>query len=262
MYGILNKKIPAIAKQLKIEKTPIKEDAGYRVLLGAFNTYNIKGEFYRLDDPDRLLNDKTLLADRYKNGLLKSEWDHPDVSGLPPEAARERYLYIDPNRTCNQITKVEFFTTNIKEEGWDLPIILVIGWVVPIPVFGDKLEQLLKDPNINVAYSVRVINLKPKLINGIKVKDVLDVITWDYVSEPGVYTSTQWMAGGLKPRSNEVSSEGLCIDGRCPLTRSKSSVSTESVLNTDDSNETIKKYKEIIDRELRKRGSAFSEWVI
>jgi len=196
-----------------IDDTVIKDEDGYyKILLGGFNTYNRSGIYYRIKDPNSLLENNTILRRRVTEGTLRSEEEHPVYNGMNNNEIISRTIFLDSTRVCGHIKSVIFVDTGRCEKGWDgYNITYVYGWVKPTGPFGNILKEQLDNPNENVAFSVRSL-VKQKYIGTTLVRDVLDVSTWDHVFEGGIAKANQWAAAGIESIKDDI---GICLDGVC-----------------------------------------------
>lgn len=178
-------------KQEQLEKDG---DGYYLVTLGAFNTFNTSGVFY-LEDKirDFIHNDNYYLSKRIKQGYLYGEMGHPQrLPGQSPTDFLLRTGRIDMDRISHHIKEVLFVPTNKSSGVPGQPnILLCKGWVKPAGVFGDKLQASLDNPNINTAFSLRAIHDESKK-GGIPMKTITQIITWDWVLQPGMSCANKW----------------------------------------------------------------------
>jgi len=181
-----------------IKDTIVKDDNGYyRVHMGRFNDYNSRGIFYRVTDIDAVLGEGSIVHRRLEEGLLRAELNHPDVKGLSGPAFRQRVLKIDLKNTIAHIKKIEVIPTGEINKEFNLPTYDVYGWIKPEAPLGDKLKDILENPDANLAMSIRSL-VYQKRIGTTVVRDVVLVSTWDVVGEPGISKATQWTAAGLE----------------------------------------------------------------
>jgi len=206
----------------------VDENGYYKILAGAFNTYNRQGVFYRIKQPDTLLLQKTILNRRITEGTLISEDEHPDYKGLNNKEIVARTIKLDTSRKCGHIKAVEFIDTGKCEPGWDgYNITIVYIWFKPSGPFGPSLKEALDNPDENVYFSVRSL-VREKFVGRTKVRDVIDVSTWDHVYEGGIAKASQWNAVGIEEISACVNglcytdidnitsgNESICEDGKC-----------------------------------------------
>ena len=206
------------SKKTKTGKDSIvKDDNGYyKVTLGALNTYNANGIYYRVDDINRLTGPKSIIGSRIANGIVKSEVGHPDFTGLSGQALLNKILTIDLNNVCGHIKGIEFINQGRSEKGWEgYPIYVVQGWVKPSGPKSDVLKDALENEDENAPFSVRSVVIE-KRIGPTLVRNVLEISTWDFVHEQGVSISSQWNAAGIEQSEHTMDDSGsLCLDGSC-----------------------------------------------
>jgi len=222
----------------------IKDEEGYyKIRLGSFNTYNNSGHYWLVKDINAILGTGTILYERLQDGILFSEYDHPKgLLDLPLDKQRQRTLYIDPDRVCAHIKKLEVIKTNQKEPGFPYPIIHIDGWVKPTGPFAKYLKDYLDTPSINVPFSIRALSKYYKM-NGVIIKEPVIVSTWDFVTKPGIKKANQWTAAGIEmdipaPTTDEelnelistFEAEMTCKDGVCIVKALKNLKKTEDII--------------------------------
>lgn len=166
-----------------------KDDKGYYfITLGAFNAYNRSGAFYLMDGVRDLVENKSSsLNRRIRDGYLKGEAGHPNYeSGMSKVEFYERNLKIEQTRISHHIRDIVFTDTKTP---CGMPgkgnIVLVQAWLKPDGPLGDALKKSLDDPEQNVAFSIRCFT-KDEMVNGTVIKQVVQIVTWDWVVEPGM----------------------------------------------------------------------------
>jgi hypothetical protein len=178
------------------------EDGYYKVILGTFNVYNANGVYYPMTDAVReALKENSTFYRQITNGALKGEVEHPEWDPTKSKAENfKRQLYIDPNNVSHAIRKVEIVEDGTGPNGE--PILIVYGWVKPFGPKKDILKESLEDPYINTAFSVRSIAKLVKGPNGIMIKQIVTLTTWDFVNEPGmeVAKKSNWITTGNESR--------------------------------------------------------------
>jgi hypothetical protein len=200
----------------------VDENGYYKILLGAFNTYNRAGTYYRIKNPSLLLTNKTILNRRITEGTLRSEEEHPDYKGMSDREIVRRTIFLDSKNICAHIKTVEFVDTGKCEPGWDgYNITLVYGWIKPTGTHGPTLKESLDNEDENVYFSVRSL-VRERYIGSTLVRDVLDVSTWDHVYEGGIKVASQWNAVGIEDI-------GICVDGMCDLVSGNVTAGTEAM---------------------------------
>ena len=166
-----------------------KDDKGYYfITLGAFNAYNRSGAFYLMDGVRDLVENKSSsLNRRIRDGYLKGEAGHPNYeTGMSKVEFYERNLKIEQTRISHNIRDIVFTDTKTP---CGMPgkgnIVLVQAWLKPDGPMGDALKKSLDDPEQNVAFSIRCFT-KDEMVNGTVIKQVVQIVTWDWVVEPGM----------------------------------------------------------------------------
>ena len=170
------------------------ENGYYYVTLGALNCFNSSGAYYVADGvKDLIENESNLFAKRLANGYLNGEMGHPSfIPGMSHNDFLIRNLKIEQSNISHHIRSVELIPT---DEDSGLPgggkIIKVMGWVKPAGEKGAFLKEALDNPDQNVAFSVRSLtNDKP--VKGVIIKKIMQIVTWDWVVEPGIKCANKW----------------------------------------------------------------------
>jgi len=204
-------------KKENVESIKKDENGYYDINLGAINTYNHNGIYYRVNDLDALIDgEKSVLKRRLSTGVLRAEYKHPDFSNIKTQAELiNKVMTINLDRVCAHIKEVRFINRGYCEKGWDgLYVHDVIGKVKPTGPYAQYLQEALDNPDENVCFSIRSL-VEQNTIGGIVVRDIVDISTWDYVHEPGIKTATQWHR--TKAIENLFIDENIsvCINGVC-----------------------------------------------
>lgn len=166
----------------------IKPDAnGYReVVLGAFNVDNSAGAHYPLEPVKNLLLSSSHLMRRVKDRALRSEYGHPRKDRMSPAEFLARVLDIREQHTCNHIMKIELDEQRVVDPETNQKIAAIIGWVYPSGPYGEVLEKQFQNPEESVSYSIRSITNDSYNYAGKLIKEIKEIVTWDYVNEPGI----------------------------------------------------------------------------
>ncbi len=180
-----------------------KDESGYyECALGAFNTYNSQDQYYPLlDSVKAMFEPGGSLRRRLDSGLCKGEMGHPS-----PERNQsvvdfiKRVLVIDPARVAVHIKAV---TLQPMRDETGKEIVLAMGQVKPTGPFGDGVEKSLSNPEENAAFSIRSL-ADEKYANSRVEKHVSLIVTWDYVSEPGIAVANKFRTPTLESRVAEV----------------------------------------------------------
>ena len=171
-----------------------KDDKGYYLVnAGAYNIFNSAGDYYTAKGVENKLREPgSVFQRRLRSGNLRSEVEHPRWNkGMSKNEFVQRNLKVDFTNTCGHIRDIVLTPTNIASGYGNDKILKVQIWIKPSGPHGDALGKSLENTEENTCFSVRSFT-DDKRINGIVIKRLLQVVTWDWVGEPGISLATKW----------------------------------------------------------------------
>lgn len=172
----------------------------YDVVLGAFNVFNEHGAFYPLAPVKALFDGSSDLMRRIKAGQLFSEHGHPVFdSRMTRKEMVMRVMRIEEKNVSGHIKEVYLDTESMRDEGGN-KIVTVFGRVRPHGPFGSALDDSLKSPDINTAFSIRSLTEDVPNPRGHTDKLVRMICTWDSVIEPGIKYATKYQNPTMEHR--------------------------------------------------------------
>lgn len=244
------------------ENTQLEQDGNgyYYCNLGEIDAYNEAGNFYLAKGVEDLIkNESGAFYRKLTRGYLKGETNHPKyVAGMSKHQWIMRNLDIDKDRVSHSIRQIDLIPTGIKTIGPDgIPreTIKIKGWIKPI---DDRLKKDLDDPNANVAFSVRCLTEDVEIKPGIFIKTIVELITFDWVEEPGIRTANKFATvSGESLNSISISLEDIS-SLTVNIVKSTSGVSTESSESIIDTLKSINKKMEHSKKDSRL--SMFKKW--
>lgn len=178
----------SVIKTHNANKTLEKDEHGYyKVCLGGLNTHNSAGAYYVADGVKELVsNPSSLVYRRLKSGYLNGEMGHPSfVPGMTKTDFILRNMKIDQSNISHHIKEIEFLPDSKSN------MIKIMGWVKPAGPHGEILRQALDNPDQNVAFSIRSFT-DDTMQAGKLIKKIREIITWDWVVEPGIKEANAW----------------------------------------------------------------------
>ena len=172
-----------------------KDEAGYyEFILGAVNSLNSCNEFYLPDGIEKFINDESyMLARKLKNGYLNGELGHPKfLPGMSREAYYSRNLNVDIQNVSHHIksvwTQESSIDSGVLGKG---NIVLLKGMVKPSGIHGKLLQEHIDNNDANTAFSIRALTVN-NVRAGVTYKTLVQIITWDWVLEPGIKQANKW----------------------------------------------------------------------
>jgi hypothetical protein len=129
-----------------------------------------------------------------------------------------------PTNVCCHHRSIGLDFDSVKDENGK-PLIAIISEVQPSGPMGDYLKASLDNKDENVCFSIRAFS-DDKMLGKQNVKTLRNVITFDYVIEPGIAYAEKYKSPTLESRSEMVVSKGLIERALAPKA---DRVATESV---------------------------------
>lgn len=240
------------------------QDGYYELVVGGINTFNSCGEYYAMSNSVRaLFESSSTFMRKVKSGKLYGELEHPEyVEGTSKDAYIRRIYHIDSNQVVCHFKDIwldEDFGKNHPEHN-NPNLIAIMAKVTP---HGNKkhiLQDALNNKFINPCFSIRSIT-NNYYHRGKLVKELDDIITFDYVSEGGIAIANKWDSPALESNGSylKTAMEDIILTKE-KLTKIYESipeyVSTESNLRSD-----IKNSIAIIDNSVKQvRKPIYTNW--
>ncbi len=186
----------------KIEKSG---DGYYKLAIGALNVCNIHGQLYV--GTEKVLSlfkgDSSKMCNLLNRGMLKGEYGHPRQPNPPlsNNAWLNRNLAIVETATCIHWREIILEDTGQKGENGSA-IYNIWGWGKPSGPYGPALEEDINNPNVNVSFSIRSL-IKEVAVGGRIHRHIFELMTFDYVNEPGIHTASKYVIGKEAAHSDE-----------------------------------------------------------
>lgn len=191
----------ALAGVNKVGKLKKDADGYYLVTFAALNIFNASKIFYDYELSKHVFDPQDAFMRKLLGGKLYSEVEHPEPPIKDPQHPNWLDLYIGRNRfidmrnACGHIKSVSCDQTSELVNG--KPMWVITGWIKPEGVHAAVLQSLLDNPNANVCFSLRSI-INDRTVNGIRTRQIEELITFDLVSEGGLPVATKFNSPGLE----------------------------------------------------------------
>lgn len=170
-------------------------------------------------DPQSVIEQFTNPETRYcrvlKSGKAMGEYGHPTFVGLNQGEALQRLVTVDEQKVSHLFTAV--YTDPTRQDG----TAVVRADIKPAGPYGSYLKESLEDPVMNTAFSLRAYVSNDVGRDGVKVRKVRQLCTFDTVGASGYATTDKAHAIGLESFADDnydqheiqIMADGnLCID--------------------------------------------------
>jgi hypothetical protein len=205
-------------------------DGYYEMVLGALNFYNSAGAFYPYEGSAKeVFKASSSFMRRVAKGALRGEYGHPKRDNMTLNQYMIRLLEVDERMVSHHIKEVRVDYTAVKDARGN-PCIAIIGLVKPSGPYGPALLATIENPSENASFSVRAVTADDD-VRGVRTKEIQQIITWDYVNEPGIAVADKYNAPSLesfvdlqvtkaimksvaKAKEEEMEKEGVTMENR------------------------------------------------
>lgn len=172
-------------------------DGYYEVVLGALNFYNSAGAFYTYEGTAKeIFKASSSFMRRVAKGVLRGEYGHPKRGTMTINQFAIRLLEVYEEMVSHHIKEVRVDFTAVKDKNGN-PCIAIIGKVKPCGPYGEILQKQLDNPNENVCFSIRAVTADED-VRGRRQKEIQQIVTWDYVNEPGLDPAQKYKSPSLE----------------------------------------------------------------
>lgn len=173
-------------------------DGRYKMILAALDYPNSVGATYSLSSAEQFFKPGTPFMRKVENGQLRAEYGHPkrEDSGSDEEYFM-RLLRIHEENVCAHISDLYIDYNGVVDRKTGRKVVVIIGMVKPCGPMGPYLKEILDDPKQNAAFSLRCTTDVERVGFTVK-KHFTQIITFDYVNEPGLALATKYNSPSLE----------------------------------------------------------------
>lgn len=211
-----------------------KDDNGYyEMIVGGLDVYNSSGQLYVYEESKRLFENSAPLIRRVERGVLRGEYGHPKLQpGMRMADFMVRANTIDEPSCCCHHKEVWLDFDRVKDANGK-PIIAIMSKVCPSGPYGPALEKSLNNPGENVCFSIRGFTDDFRE-RGVTKRVLKQIVTWDYVNEPGIAHAEKYKSPSLESLDECVVFKNQIEEAASKIKAASSSAATESSLLTVD----------------------------
>ena len=221
----------ALAGKNKIGNVPVDKD-GYRdMVVGGLNMFNSAGQWYDYEGAKALFESSSTFMRRVARGALRGEVGHPrQTPGQSDDRFINRVLDIDETNVCVHFKEIYLDFDKLKSTDGK-PVIAIMAKLKPSGAKGDFLQKQLDNKDENVCFSIRSFT-KDYYNKGIYTRELKNIVTFDYVNEPGISIANKYQAPALECLSDKALTK---VSISKAVKEARSGLGTESsLMNAND----------------------------
>jgi hypothetical protein len=216
------------------------ENGYYPMVVGALNAFNSSGQFYDYDQARQLFEESSSFMRRIKRAALRGEYGHPKppareldmrLQRIREEEFARRCLTIDESNVCCHHMRIYLDFDSVKDKQGK-PVISIMSEVAPNGPIGHVLEKQLENKHENVCFSIRAFT-NNTYMRGVEVRVLREIVTFDYVNEPGIATAEKYNSPALEELQISNFSRAMLEDAL--YKQRPSGISMESTIVNGDS---------------------------
>lgn len=188
----------ALAGTNKSGSIKADSDGYYETVLGAVNVYNSQQQFYTAEPVKKILDESSHFMRRVKGGMLHGECGHPKLTpGMTSSDFVRRVMQIYETNISHHIADVWIDDQHVKDDKGN-KVIATMGRVKPTGPMKDGLAEAFENKRQNVCFSIRSLTNDILDRTGRYTKNITQIITWDWVMEPGIQVANKFSYPSLE----------------------------------------------------------------
>ena len=177
------------------------KDGCYTQVIGGLNAYNSGGSFYELEAGLQFFQAQSSFQRKIGRGVLRAETGHPKKTpGMKEYEYGERILRIEETLVCGTWRKIWLSNADLRDEQ-GRRIVPIMGTIYPSGPYRDMLIHAFQSPGEQVCFSIRSFTNDIPRGDGTFIKKLLQIVTFDYVNEPGIWSAEKLLSPNLEHNS-------------------------------------------------------------
>lgn len=176
-------------------------DGCYTQVIGALGAFNSAGSFYDLESGVRFFQAQSSFQRKIGRGVLRAETGHPKrLPGMKEYEYGSRILHIEETLVCGTWRRIWLSREDLRDDQ-GRRIIPIMGTIYPSGPYRDMLIHAYASPGEQVCYSIRSFTNDTPRGDGTYLKRLLQIVTFDYVTEPGMWNAEKLLSPNLEHNS-------------------------------------------------------------
>ncbi len=181
---------------------PRDENGCFEICVGGLNVFNAARQYYPYEAAKEIFDASSSFMRRVNRGVLRAEWGHPKRDRMTDQEFIQRILNIDERYECGTHREIYLDFDRMMDDA-GRPVIAIMSKFMPGGPYGQALEKRLTDKGENVCFSIRSFTEDGVTRTGIIERKIRQVITFDYVNEPGIIHAEKYRSPGLEQYDDE-----------------------------------------------------------
>lgn len=174
------------------------ENGCYEIAIGALGAKSANGGYYDYEGSNLLFSENSSFKRRIARGVVRGEYGHPvRTPGMSLDEYRARLLKIEEKNVCCEFTEIWLGKGFLTDNG-EVPIAVIYAKVRPMGPYKDVLKQQLETPGMQCCFSIRSFTRDYYDVSGQLHKKIDEIVTFDYVNEPGMYCAEKLLSPALE----------------------------------------------------------------
>lgn len=169
----------------------VDQDGYGEFTLGALDCLSNKNEFYVFNEAvKQIFSPNSWFMVRLRNKSLRGELEHP--SPKPTDTLESFLNRVKTILLSNVSHKIKHIELREGKDEYGKRVVLIVGRVKPSGRYGYVLENLIKDPEENIMFSIRSMSKRWKGPDGRYHKQLTTPVTFDLVNDGGIRFATRY----------------------------------------------------------------------
>jgi len=173
------------------------ENGYYTLPIGGLDCFNSANEYYPYQAARNLFEQSSSFMRRTKTACLKGEYGHPKRQvGESDEMFAARVMRIEEKSVSHHFGEIWLDLNSVKDDK-GRPIVAIMAKVKPAGPYGAALKESLDNEKEDTCFSIRAFTEDVRR-GGVKLRNLVDIVTWDHVVEPGINIARKYKAPALE----------------------------------------------------------------